>query len=521
MINITSHSLEAPPHEIPIWALRLEVQGIINRYAEVFECSRDFITAAVYAIVSTICGKHIELFDGKYNNNPNHWICVVAPSGSNKSAPIKALLEPIFKEEKLRIKKFKEEYREYKKKGGEEPVRDRLIVSDVTPEGLYQVLADKDNTKAGLLLYRDEIKGFLDDMNRYNSSGEISNYLSIYDGTPFPVDRKTQEPQWISNPFLCILGGIQPRAIANAFKPSWADEGFVQRWLYVYPQVLPEKEYKDNVLDEMYKTAWYEMTDKLSAIGDMKLLLSTEAKVLLTEFNKETAKKERDADPWVASILSKIRIQIEKWCAITHILSCGETLKQDLSVLPQIAYCALSVSGKGLFLVIPLRYPEKHLQQFRQLQIDFRKMGIMIDSACSDITRLRCLSYDEHPIINENATLYEGVYVEKPKHKSFPTCFIYEGENTSAEVAVCCRKIQQCGIDITASYDDWLKVGCALATLGESGRSLFHICSQQNAKYNAAKTDKMFTDLLRRNYQQVNIGTFFWMCKQHGITTKE
>ena len=198
-----------------------------------------------------------------------------------------------------------------------------------------------------------------------------------------------------------------------------------------------------------------------------------------------------------------------------------ETLKQDLSVLPQIAYCALSVSGKGLFLVIPLRYPEKHLQQFRQLQIDFRKMGIMIDSACSDITRLRCLSYDEHPIINENATLYEGVYVEKPKHKSFPTCFIYEGENTSAEVAVCCRKIQQCGIDITASYDDWLKVGCALATLGESGRSLFHICSRQNAKYNAAKADKMFTDLLRRNYQQVNIGTFFWMCKQYGITTKE
>lgn len=198
-----------------------------------------------------------------------------------------------------------------------------------------------------------------------------------------------------------------------------------------------------------------------------------------------------------------------------------ETLKQDLSVLPQIAYCALSVSGKGLFLVIPLCYPEKHLQQFRQLQIDFRKMGIMIDLACSDITRLRCLSYDEHPIINENATLYEGVYVEKPKHKSFPTCFIYEGENTSAEVAVCCRKIQQCGIDITASYDDWLKVGCALTTLGENGRSLFHICSQQNAKYNAAKTDKMFTDLLRRNYQQVNIGTFFWMCKQYGITTKE
>ena len=198
-----------------------------------------------------------------------------------------------------------------------------------------------------------------------------------------------------------------------------------------------------------------------------------------------------------------------------------ERLKQDLSVLPQIAYCALSVSGKGLFVIIPLRYPQKHLLQFRQLHMDFSKMGIVIDQACSDITRLRCLSYDEHPIINEDATLYEGVYVEKPKYHSFHPYLIYKGENTLAEVAACCRKINERGIDITTSYDDWLKVGCALATLGENGRTLFHICSQQNAKYNVAKTDKMFTDLLRRNYQQVNIGTFFWMCKQHGITTNE
>lgn len=198
-----------------------------------------------------------------------------------------------------------------------------------------------------------------------------------------------------------------------------------------------------------------------------------------------------------------------------------ERLKQDLSVLPQIAYCALSVSSKGVFVIIPLHYPQKHLLQFRQLQMDFGKMGIVIDQACSDITRLRCLSYDEHPIINEDATLYEGVYVEKPKYHSFHPYLIYKGENTLAEVAACCRKINERGIDITTSYDDWLKVGCALVTLGENGRTLFHICSQQNAKYNADKTDKMFTDLLRRNYQQVNIGTFFWMCEQHGITTNE
>lgn len=70
MISINPHSLETPPREIPIWGLRLEVQRIINHYSEVFECSRDFITAAVYAIVSTVCGKHIEIFDGNITTIP-------------------------------------------------------------------------------------------------------------------------------------------------------------------------------------------------------------------------------------------------------------------------------------------------------------------------------------------------------------------------------------------------------------------------------------------------------------------
>lgn len=62
---------------------------------------------------------------------------------------------------------------------------------------------------------------------------------------------------------------------------------------------------------------------------------------------------------------------------------------------------------------------------------------------------------------------------------------------------------------MTVSYEQWMKVGCSLATLGEDGRPFFHICSQQNQDYNELKTDKLFSDLLKRNYQSVSIGTFF------------
>lgn len=147
-------------------------------------------------------------------------------------------------------------------------------------------------------------------------------------------------------------------------------------------------------------------------------------------------------------------------------------------------------------------------------------MGITIDAACSDITRMRCVSYDAHPIINENAIPYEGIYMEPPKVRRYLSYRNIRENDILSEVAACCKQIEQRGIDITDGYDQWLKVGCSLATLGEDGRDFFHLCSQQSMDYNESKTDKMFSDLLKRNYQNINIGTFFWLCKQNGILMK-
>ena len=87
-------------------------------------------------------------------------------------------------------------------------------------------------------------------------------------------------------------------------------------------------------------------------------------------------------------------------------------------------------------------------------------------------------------------------------------------------VEQCCREIAVRGIDITATYDDWFHVGAALASLGEHGRSLFHLVSSQNVKYKAAETDKKFNNCLRY-VNNISIGTFFHICSQHGINWKE
>ena len=190
-----------------------------------------------------------------------------------------------------------------------------------------------------------------------------------------------------------------------------------------------------------------------------------------------------------------------------------DDLKHEWHNIPQILYAAHSVRGEGWFAIFHIAYPEKHRAHFEALQRDFANSGLIIDKSCKDVSRMRTISYDPEPYVNEAATLYNKVWVE-PKP---PIHIPYSGCDDKEQVEKCCHIIADRGIDITATYDDWFHVGAALASLGERGRSLFHLVSSQNAKYKAAETDKKFDNLLR-NVSSINIGTFFHICSLHGRT---
>ena len=184
--------------------------------------------------------------------------------------------------------------------------------------------------------------------------------------------------------------------------------------------------------------------------------------------------------------------------------------------LPQVLYAAHSVRGEGWFAIFRIAYPEKHRAQFEALRNDFANCGLVIDKSCKDVCRMRTISYDPEPYVNEDATSYTKIWVE-PK----PTCNLhYSGGSDMESVERCCREIASRGIDITATYDDWFHVGAALASLGEHGRSLFHLVSSQNGKYKASETDRKFDNFLR-NVNRINIGTFFHICSQYGINWKD
>lgn len=194
-----------------------------------------------------------------------------------------------------------------------------------------------------------------------------------------------------------------------------------------------------------------------------------------------------------------------------------EHLKENvLSRIEEVAYAAHSVGGKGYFVILKLAYPGRHAAQFRELKKDFAKYGITIDGACSDVSRLRCLSYDEAPFVNDDASLYKGVE-EAPKRIAQPFRPRYSfTDDTDERVYMACMEIKRRHIDMTENYDDWINLGFSLASLGEEGRKYFHIVSQQNPKYSQRETDRKFDGFLRGN-GRIGIGTFFHYCKLFGV----
>lgn len=97
-----------------------------------------------------------------------------------------------------------------------------------------------------------------------------------------------------------------------------------------------------------------------------------------------------------------------------------QEMKTYLSKIDVVYFACLSVGGRGLMALVPIRYPERHKDHFKQMQSDFQAIGIKIDVACSDVSRLRFITFDPEPVWKETATLYEGLPKVTPVAPTVP-----------------------------------------------------------------------------------------------------
>jgi putative DNA primase/helicase len=125
----------------------------------------------------------------------------------------------------------------------EEPQPKRYVSNDATVEKLGEILAGNPN---GTLIFRDELAGWLGNLDHEGREGERAFYLEAWDGQgAFTFDRIGRGTVRIDPLCLTMLGGIQPGPLTEyllaAARGGRTDDGLLQRFqLLVYPDV-PEK----------------------------------------------------------------------------------------------------------------------------------------------------------------------------------------------------------------------------------------------------------------------------------------
>ncbi|MEH7373120.1 YfjI family protein [Priestia megaterium] len=311
----------------PVSLFPKPIEQFVTDTAKALSCPPDFVAMGVLVCTSVAIG------NGAVIEVKNSWVegvslyCgIIAEPGSAKTPAINKALKPLFELQErnfeeyeslkiqyelekdnyeIELENWKKDVKNKKKVKVEDkpilpksPALQQIITMDSTMEALQDSLL---SNKRGILKLHDELLGFVRGMNQYRSGADRQYWLSIWSNEPIIINRKGKEPIRIQKPFVSIIGGIQPDMIEEIVKTGRegiANDGFIDRFLFCYPDPVPAKWTDDDVSEDVLKgyceiinRIYYSLTE-----GNPKVIrFSNKAKDLYTLWYDETERETTEA----------------------------------------------------------------------------------------------------------------------------------------------------------------------------------------------------------------------------------
>ena len=305
----------------------------------------DYMGCSLLWTISILTGN---LFSIKVKNGwhetPVVWFSLVGRAGVGKTPSIRRILYPLIKENNKEIKNYiknTELYREYEKLSKKDkeqqieinkPNKKQFIADDITLEALVDLHQE---VTTGVGVFKDELAGWLKDMNKYREGSDLEFWLSTWSGTSVNVNRLTRVGSFVENPFIPVIGGIQPAVLNELYNQEKKDNGFMDRMLISYPDVTIPK-YND---EEISTDAiiWYnsiianlrKVIQKLKQeteedeIKKIEVYFNSEAKKLwINKFNEITEKQNSDNEnEYFKSMYPKQKSYIPRFAFLLNALN--------------------------------------------------------------------------------------------------------------------------------------------------------------------------------------------------------
>lgn len=333
--NIVKSSDGIPP--FPIDGFPMATRLFIQEIARVYGVPVDFPAVAVLAAVAAALRKQIYT-DQRYKNYPQLWIMIVASSGIGKSEPLKLAFAPLEESDRSAAKQYESEYNAFEARllaagsrkeqaplQRERPVYKQCLITDTTPEALYRAIA----TNEGITLYRDELAGWFKDFGRYNKSGEVQNYLSIFNNQQIQIARKGDGNRLIVDPYLSIVGTIQPEVLRSTLKQDqMLDNGMAQRFLFAFPDNVKRAYTTTSTLNPELTESYARMIHAAESFSKMEtpeISFDTEALKQIEAFDHEiTDRTNATTDDYLQGLYSKMNIHLQRLLLVLWFIHEGE-----------------------------------------------------------------------------------------------------------------------------------------------------------------------------------------------------
>lgn len=150
-----------------------------------------------------------------------------------------------------------------------EPVEERRFTSDATIEKLADLMA----TARGLTLVRDELAGWIGNLNKYSkaSDGDRQFFLECYSGGAYTVDRIKRGTVRVEDLYLNVIGGVQPDKARHVFGEG-DDDGFAARFIAAYPDAPSTAREVDRWPDSSARAALTRVSERLASAPWAELL---------------------------------------------------------------------------------------------------------------------------------------------------------------------------------------------------------------------------------------------------------
>ncbi|MDR0866818.1 MAG: DUF3987 domain-containing protein [Candidatus Symbiothrix sp.] len=233
----------------------------------------EFSAVSLLVAFATAIGSTIRLqFKKGFTVMANLYCVLVGDPGTCKTHPIRFMFTPIEDRQALYYKEYAEKMEEYTvfekmsktdKKGLPPVKKPKLRINTLDNYTLETLLKRLNENPRGVSVIVDELNGFFENMNRYNSGSDGETYNSLWSGVPTSVNRVTSDPFYVLPTAVSIFGTIQPAILEKMFAKDKDKNGLAARFIFSMPDGLLPLKWDDKEVDDALVKTYQDAIQKL------------------------------------------------------------------------------------------------------------------------------------------------------------------------------------------------------------------------------------------------------------------